>query len=51
MNKKGLKALFLFFSRQYLLNLEREAFLSFCGEKKPLQGLQSVLKGGKPLRN
>ena len=38
-------------SEQYLLNLEREAFLSLCGEKKTLERLQSVLKGGKPVRN
>jgi 3-hydroxyacyl-CoA dehydrogenase len=36
---------------QYLLDLEREAFLSLCGEKKTLERIQSVLKGGKPLRN
>jgi 3-hydroxyacyl-CoA dehydrogenase len=38
-------------SEQYLLNLEREAFLSLCGERKTLERIQSVLKGGKPLRN
>ena len=38
-------------SEQYLLNLEREAFLSLCGEKKTLERIQSVLKSGKPLRN
>ena len=38
-------------SEQYLLDLEREAFLSLCGEKKSLERIQSVLKGGKPLRN
>jgi 3-hydroxyacyl-CoA dehydrogenase len=38
-------------SEQYLLNLEREAFLSLCGEKKTLERIQSVLKGGKPIRN
>ncbi|MEO6328248.1 MAG: 3-hydroxyacyl-CoA dehydrogenase/enoyl-CoA hydratase family protein [Ginsengibacter sp.] len=38
-------------SEEYLLNLEREAFLSLCGEKKTLERIQSVLKGGKPLRN
>jgi len=36
---------------QYLLDLEREAFLSLCGEKKTLERMQSVLKGGKPVRN
>lgn len=38
-------------SEEYLLNLEREAFLSLCGEKKTLERLQSLLKTGKPLRN
>jgi 3-hydroxyacyl-CoA dehydrogenase len=38
-------------SEQYLLDLEREAFLSLCGEKKTLERLQSVLKTGKPVRN
>jgi 3-hydroxyacyl-CoA dehydrogenase len=38
-------------SEQYLLNLEREAFLSLCGEKKTLERLQSVLKTAKPVRN
>src|SRR6186997_2002748 len=38
-------------SEQYLLDLEREAFLSLCGEKKTLERIQSVLKGGKPVRN
>ncbi len=38
-------------SEQYLLDLEREAFLSLCGERKTLERIQSVLKGGKPLRN
>ncbi len=38
-------------SEEYLLNLEREAFLSLCGEKKTLERIQSVLKSGKPLRN
>ena len=38
-------------SEQYLLNLEREAFLSLCAEKKTLERIQSVLKTGKPLRN
>jgi 3-hydroxyacyl-CoA dehydrogenase len=40
-----------FVSEQYLLDLEREAFLSLCGEKKSLERIQSVLKGGKPVRN
>lgn len=38
-------------SEQYLLDLEREAFLSLCGEKKTLERLQSILTGGKILRN
>lgn len=38
-------------SEQYLLDLEREAFLSLLGEKKTLERIQSILKGGKPLRN
>lgn len=38
-------------SEQYLLDLEREAFLSLCGEKKTLERLQHMLKKGKPLRN
>jgi len=38
-------------SEQYLLDIEREAFLSLCGEKKTLERIQSVLKGGKPRRN
>lgn len=38
-------------SEQYLLDLEREAFLSLTGEKKTLERIQSILKTGKPLRN
>lgn len=38
-------------SEQYLLDLEREAFLSLCGEKKTLERIQSILTSGKPLRN
>jgi 3-hydroxyacyl-CoA dehydrogenase len=38
-------------SEQYLLDLEREAFLSLTGEKKTLERIQTVLKTGKPLRN
>lgn len=38
-------------SEQYLLNLEREAFLSLCGQRKTLERLQSILQTGKPLRN
>jgi 3-hydroxyacyl-CoA dehydrogenase len=38
-------------SEQYLLDLEREAFLSLCGEKKTLERMQGLLSGGKPPRN
>lgn len=38
-------------SEQYLLDLEREAFLSLCGEPKTLERIQSLLFKGKPLRN
>ncbi len=38
-------------SEQYLLDLEREAFLSLTGEKKTLERIQSILTTGKPLRN
>jgi 3-hydroxyacyl-CoA dehydrogenase len=38
-------------SEQYLLDLEREAFLSLTGEKKTLERIQAILTGGKPLRN
>ena len=38
-------------SEQYLLDLEREAFVSLCGEKKTLERIQSILTGGEPLRN
>jgi 3-hydroxyacyl-CoA dehydrogenase len=38
-------------SEEYLLNLEREAFLSLCAEKKTLERIQSILTGGKVLRN
>ncbi|MFT3844460.1 MAG: 3-hydroxyacyl-CoA dehydrogenase/enoyl-CoA hydratase family protein [Lacibacter sp.] len=40
-----------FVSEQYLLDLEREAFLSLSAERKTLERIQSVLKGGKPVRN
>jgi 3-hydroxyacyl-CoA dehydrogenase len=36
---------------QYLLELEREAFLKLCGERKTLERIQHTLKTGKPLRN
>jgi 3-hydroxyacyl-CoA dehydrogenase len=38
-------------SEQYLLDLEREAFLSLCGQKKTSERIQYMLKKGKPLRN
>ncbi|MCS6883867.1 MAG: 3-hydroxyacyl-CoA dehydrogenase/enoyl-CoA hydratase family protein [Acidobacteriota bacterium] len=38
-------------SEQYLLDLEREAFLSLCGERKTQERIQHMLKTGKPLRN
>lgn len=38
-------------SEKYLLDLEREAFLSLCGERKSLERMQSILQGGKVLRN
>jgi 3-hydroxyacyl-CoA dehydrogenase len=38
-------------SEQYLLDLEREAFLKLCGERKTLERIQHTLKTGKPLRN
>jgi 3-hydroxyacyl-CoA dehydrogenase len=38
-------------SEQYLLDLEREAFISLCGERKTQERLAAMLKTGKPLRN
>jgi 3-hydroxyacyl-CoA dehydrogenase len=38
-------------SEQYLLDLEREAFLSLCGQKKTQERIQHMLRKGKPLRN
>ena len=38
-------------SEQYLLDLEREVFLSLCGERKTQERIQSILTKGKPLRN
>ena len=38
-------------SEAYLLDLEREAFLTLCGERKTLERIQHTLKTGKPLRN
>jgi 3-hydroxyacyl-CoA dehydrogenase len=38
-------------NEQYLLDLERQAFVSLCGERKTLERMQSLLTGGKILRN
>jgi 3-hydroxyacyl-CoA dehydrogenase len=38
-------------SESYLLQLEREAFLKLCGNKKTAERIQHMLKKGKPLRN
>ena len=38
-------------SERYLLDLEREAFLSLCGEQKTMERIQHMLEKGKPLRN
>lgn len=38
-------------TEQYLLDIEREAFLSLCTERKTLERIQHMLKTGKPLRN
>ena len=38
-------------SEQYLLDIEREAFLSLCGEQKTLERIQHMLQTNKPLRN
>jgi 3-hydroxyacyl-CoA dehydrogenase len=38
-------------TEQYLLDLEREAFLSLCGEQKTQERIEYMLKKGKPLRN
>lgn len=40
-----------FVTEQYMLDLEREAFLSLCGEPKTRQRMQHMLSKGKPLRN
>ena len=36
---------------QYLLDIEREAFISLCGEPKTIERIEHMLKKGKPLRN
>ncbi|HEX7957020.1 MAG TPA: hypothetical protein VF508_08765, partial [Pyrinomonadaceae bacterium] len=38
-------------SEQYLLDLEREAFLSLCGQRRTQERIAHMLKTGKPLRN
>ncbi|MGB8655470.1 MAG: 3-hydroxyacyl-CoA dehydrogenase NAD-binding domain-containing protein [Candidatus Acidiferrales bacterium] len=38
-------------SEEYLLDLEREAFVSLCGERKTQERIAHTLKTGKPLRN
>lgn len=38
-------------TEQYLLDLEREAFLSLCGEQKTQERIQYMLENSKPLRN
>src|SRR5262249_11828534 len=38
-------------SEQYLLDLDREAFVSLCGERKTQERIAHTLKTGKPLRN
>jgi 3-hydroxyacyl-CoA dehydrogenase len=40
-----------FVTEQYILDLEREVFLSLCGEPKTLERIKHTLKTGKPLRN
>ncbi len=40
-----------FVSEEYLLGLEKEAFLSLCGEEKTQQRMEHILATGKPLRN
>jgi 3-hydroxyacyl-CoA dehydrogenase len=38
-------------SAQHVLDLEREAFLRLCGERKTLERMHAILTTGKPLRN
>jgi len=38
-------------AEEYILDLEREAFLSLCGDRKTLERIQHMLQKGKPLRN
>ena len=43
--------LFSAVDEQYLLDIEREAFISLCGEQKTIDRIEYMLKRGKPLRN
>ena len=47
----GIKSLIKGVDEQYLLDIERETFLSLCGEKKSQDRIAHILKKGKPLRN
>ena len=38
-------------TEEYLLDIEREAFVSLCGEKKTLERVEHTLRTGKALRN
>ena len=38
-------------TEQYLLDIEREAFISLCGEQKSVDRIKYMLTRGKPLRN
>jgi 3-hydroxyacyl-CoA dehydrogenase len=38
-------------TEQYILDLEREAFVSLCGERKTQERIEYMLKTGRPLRN
>jgi 3-hydroxyacyl-CoA dehydrogenase len=40
-----------FVTEQYIMDLEREAFLNLCGEPKTVERIKHTLKTGKPLRN
>ena len=40
-----------FVSEQYIMDLERDAFLSLCREPKTIERIKHTLKTGKPLRN
>ena len=43
--------LFSAVDEQYLLDIERETFISLCGEQKSIDRIEYMLKKGKPLRN